>query len=58
MITQFNTKDLSQDQIQKKFQDMQKRYTDSLTKANPEAAKQMQEQQMQQQMQQQGQNPR
>ncbi len=39
---------------QKKFQEMQKKYTDSLTKANPEAAKQMQEQQMQQQ----GQNPR
>ncbi len=33
---------------QKKFQDMQKRYTDSLAKANPEAAKQMQQQQMQQ----------
>ena len=43
---------------QKKFQEMQKKYTDSLTKANPEAAKQMQQQQMQQQMQQQGQNPR
>ncbi len=43
---------------QKKFQEMQKRYTDSLTKANPEAAKQMQQQQMQRQMQQQGQNPR
>ncbi len=43
---------------QKKFQEMQKRYTDSLAKANPEAAKQMQQQQMQQQMQQQGQRPR
>ncbi len=43
---------------QKKFQEMQKKYTDSLTKANPEAAKQMQQQQMQQQMKQQGQNPR
>ena len=43
---------------QKKFQEMQKKYTDSLTKANPEAAKQMQQQQMQQQMQQRGQSPR
>ncbi len=38
---------------QKKMMDMQKKYTDSLKKANPEAAKQMEQQQMQQQIQQQ-----
>jgi FKBP-type peptidyl-prolyl cis-trans isomerase FkpA len=38
---------------QKKMMEMQKRYQDSMAKANPQAAQQMQQQQMQQQMQQQ-----